>query len=64
MSTKNLTIELNKRKDNEGKNYYVGKLEAPITIDCSEGVTFLVFVADDAVEELQIAKMDKKKNAL
>lgn len=60
MSNKNLTIDLKTRKDVDGQKFYVGKLKAPILIDCSEGAVFLVFVSDTGEEQLQIAPMDKK----
>lgn len=60
MSNKNLTIDLKARKDIDGQVFYVGKVEAPVLIDCSEGAVFLVFVSDKGEEQLQIAPMDKK----
>lgn len=60
MSNKNLTIDLKARKDVDGQTFYVGKLKAPAMIDCSKGVVFLVFTADQGEEQLQIAAMDKK----
>ena len=60
MSNKNLTIDLKARKDVDGRTFYVGKIEAPVLIDCSEGAVFLVFVSDKGEEQMQIAPMDKK----
>lgn len=60
MSNKNLTIDLKSRKDKDGMIFYVGKIKAPVTIDCSQGVVFLVFVSDEGDEQLQIALMDTK----
>lgn len=60
MSNKNLTIDLKARKDIDGQVFYVGKIEAPVLIDCSDGAVFLVFVSDKGEEQLQIAPMDKK----
>lgn len=62
MSNKNVTIDLKARKDLDGQTFYVGKIEAPVLIDCSEGAVFLIFVSDKGDEQLQIALMDKKKN--
>lgn len=62
MSNKNLIIDLKMRKDIDGQPFYVGKLKAPVSIDCSEGVVFLVFVSDSGEEELQVALMDKKED--
>lgn len=60
MSNTNLTIDLNARKDVDGRVFYVGKLRAPAHIDCRKGAVFLVFVSDKGGEQLQIALMDKK----
>lgn len=60
MSNKNITIDLKSRKDVDGQTFYVGKVKAPIMIDCSIGAVFLVFVADKGEEQLQIALMDNK----
>lgn len=60
MSNKNITIDLKARKDVDGQVFYVGKVEAPVLIDCSKGAVFLVFVSDKGDEQLQIAPMDKK----
>ena len=58
MSNKNLTIDLHPRPDDNGKIFYVGKLEFPGTINCEDGVTFIIFVSDAGGEQLQICKMD------
>jgi hypothetical protein len=58
MST-NLPIQLKAHRDGRGKVYYVGKVQAPITIDCKDGVTFFVFTSETDAEELQIAPMIK-----
>lgn len=61
MSNKNVTIDLKARKDVDGQVFYVGKIKAPVLIDCSMGAVFLVFVADKGEEQLQIALMDDSK---
>lgn len=61
MSNKNVTIDLKARKDKDGETFYVGKIKAPVLIDCSMGAVFLVFVADNGEEQLQIALMDNKE---
>ena len=61
MSNKNVTIDLKARKDVDGQTFYVGKIKAPVLIDCAEGAVFLVFVSDKGDEQLQIALMDKKE---
>ena len=60
MSNKNLTVDLKARKDKDGMIFYVGKIEAPVLIDCTKGVVFLIFVSDQGDEQLQIAPMDAK----
>lgn len=60
MSNKNVTIDLKARKDKSGQTFYVGKIEAPVYIDCSKGAVFLIFVSDQGDEQLQIALMDSK----
>jgi hypothetical protein len=61
MSNKNVTIDLKARKDKDGMIFYVGKIKAPVLIDCSQGAVFLVFVSDHGDEQLQIALMDNKE---
>ena len=61
MSSKNLTIDLQSRVDKRGQKYYIGKIAAPILIDCSQGAVFLVYTSEDGSEELQIALMDNSK---
>ena len=61
MSNKNLTVDLKARRDKDGMVFYVGKLQAPVMIDCSQGVVFLIFTSDLNDEQLQIAPMDTKE---
>lgn len=56
-----LSITLDKREDNSGAIYYVGRLKGPLTIDCKDGVCFLVFTSSEGDEELQIASFNKPK---
>ncbi len=60
MSSKNVTIDLKARQDKDGMVFYVGKIKAPILIDCSQGAVFLVFVSDQGDEQLQIGLMNKE----
>ncbi len=60
MSNKNITVDLKSRKDVDGQTFYVGKIKAPVLIDCSLGTVFLVFISDKGEEQLQIALMDTK----
>lgn len=61
MSSKNVTIDLKARRDKDGMVFYVGKIKAPVLIDCAQGAVFLVFVSDQGDEQLQIALMDNKE---
>lgn len=61
MSNKNVIIDLKARKDGDGRTFYVGKIKAPVLIDCYYGATFLIFVSDKGDEQLQIAVMDNKE---
>lgn len=60
MSNKNLIIDLKSRVDGDGQTFYVGKIEAPVFIDCTHGCVFLIFTSDKGEEQMQIALMDKK----
>ena len=60
MSNKNIVIDLKARKDVDGQVFYVGKVKAPMLIDCHQGAVFLVFISDKGEEQLQIAVMDNK----
>lgn len=62
MSNKNIVIDLKSRKDIDGQIFYVGKIKAPVLIDCRPGAVFLVFVSDKGDEQLQIALMDDKES--
>lgn len=48
-----LKIKLDKREDSFGKTFYVAKLRANFTIDCSD-VSFLAFLSREGREELQV----------
>lgn len=59
MHINNLKIELAPRFDKDEEVYYIGRLKFPGSIDCSNGVTFLIFLSESGLEELQIAVNDK-----
>jgi hypothetical protein len=61
MSSKNLVIEIKPRTDKHGQVFFVGKLQFPGSIDCKDGVVFLIYTSDPGAEELQIAAMDDSK---
>lgn len=54
----NLCLDLHPRKDDDGNTFYVAKLKFPGTINCEDGVVFLVFTSDTGSEQLQIGSMD------
>jgi hypothetical protein len=56
----NLKLELRSRKDKNSKIYYIAKLVGPFSINCENGVAFLVYTSDIDNEELQICAMDEK----
>lgn len=67
----NIPVSLTPRysldRDKNNRKFYVGKLQLDATIDASNGLVFLIFLADEDDEELQIAginidKINKKKN--
>lgn len=57
-----LKIELIAREDKYKNTFYLGKLEAPVQLDFSNGVAFLIFISEAGVEELQIAPLLKVHN--
>ena len=57
-----LSIELEPRTDDQGRKYFVGKLKGPITIDCENGVAFLIFVSEEGAEELQVCNIQPPKS--
>ena len=63
MSNKNITLDLKARQDREGRVFYVAKVKAPMLIDCSKGVAFLIFVSDEGQEQMQIGEDDESKNS-
>lgn len=62
MNSYHLRVDLNPREDRNNNIFYLGKLQYPGFIDCSAGVTFLIFLAEDGLEELQIAPTDQNNN--
>lgn len=44
--------------DVNGHPYYIGKLQFPGTLEFDSGVSFMVFVSEEGVEELQISPLD------
>ena len=50
-------------KDINNQPYYVGKVQWPGTLNLKNGVSFMVFVSEEDVEELQIAPYNKNRRA-
>jgi len=57
MSNNNLTLDLRPKQDKDGNTFYVGKIKAPILIDASKGIVFLIFTSEEGSEQMQIAHM-------
>ena len=59
-----IKLELEKKQDSSGKDYYVTKLRGPFQLDAKDGLCFLVFVSEEGGEELQICadRPPKDKN--
>lgn len=62
MASDRLSIPLEKKTDANGGIYYLGRLKAPVSINCSEGVALLIFTSEEGNEELQISHITKPKN--
>ena len=58
----NLNIRLYKREDRRKNEFYIGKLEVPGSLDLTNGVSFLIFISEEGVEELQIAPLKKERD--
>jgi len=59
MTNNNMIVDLKAKVDKDKRIFYVGKIKAPITINCKDGVVFLIFVSDKGGEEMQIALMEE-----
>jgi len=62
----NILVDLEPRMEENTKNskqrtFFVGRVKADVTLDAANGITFLIFVADQGEEELQISVQDRKK---
>ena len=55
-----MKIELDPREDKNGCLFHLGKLSFPGEINCSNGVTFLIFLSEEGDEELQIATINNE----
>lgn len=60
MHLNNLKVPLDPRFDQHDEIFFVGRLRFPGSIDCTNGVTFLAFISESGLEELQIAVNDKE----
>ena len=59
----NIKLDLKARLDADKQTYFVAKLQGPFSINCEDGVAFLVFISDQGEEQLQIAPFDHKDKA-
>jgi hypothetical protein len=53
-----IVISLKAQTDGKGASYYTGKLQAPIDMDYSKGISFLAFTSISGEEELHIISME------
>jgi hypothetical protein len=53
-----IVVSLKQQTDTHGSNYYTGKLQAPIELDYSKGISFLAFTSIAGEEELHILAME------
>lgn len=53
-----IVISLKPQTDGYGASYYTGKLQAPIDLDYSKGISFLAFTSATGEEELHIVSME------
>lgn len=57
-------VELTKiARDANGLPFFIGKLQFPGTMEFDKGVSFMVFVSEEGVEELQIAPLDPSRRS-
>jgi hypothetical protein len=54
-------VKLKRMFDSKGNPYYIGKKQLCGTLDFNKGGSFMVFVSEEGVEELQIAPMHPAK---
>ena len=60
----NIAVELEERNTEDGKVFYIGRLDVGATVDASQGIVFLVFTADPGEEELQISFPEQKQTVV
>ena len=56
-----LRILLDARKDGNNKTYHLGKLKFPGSLDCTDGIIFMIFTSEEGNEELQIGPMEPRE---
>lgn len=57
MLAEKLRIRLDKKKDADGKIYYLAKVKFPGTLDFKDGAVFLIFTSEEGEEEMQIGNL-------
>lgn len=60
-SAGNLKVPLFSKKDSNGNTYYIGKLQFPGNINCTDGINLLIFTSSEGDEELQISGASEKQ---
>jgi hypothetical protein len=58
-----MRVPLMKMTDTHGQPYYIGKLQFGGALDFRQGNSFMVFVSEEGVEELQIGPIDPSKKS-
>jgi hypothetical protein len=58
-----MVVVLTRLQDDNQKDYFVGKLQFPGTIDFRDGISFMVFTSERGVEELQIGPIDERRQS-
>lgn len=55
-------VELTKiDADKNGQPYYIGKIQFPGNLQFDKGISFMAFISDDGVEQLQISPLDTSR---
>lgn len=59
--TAKIPVKLIQKFDTNKDPYYIGKLQFNGVLDFEEGQSFMIFVAEDGCEELQIGLLDRRR---
>lgn len=58
-----LVVDLTRLQDQNGDDYFVGKLQFPGTLDLEQGISFMIFTSERDRETLQISPIDHRKRS-